>query len=317
VSTSDGRADNRDRKDAADLVERALKAGRIVQADHDMRVSQLEHAQTMQDIDLVVRDLRAPAPTPPQTAASVSAGPAVSAAPPVSVGPPPPTGQPWPLVNYGPASHETVDAFTAVGKKGGRAIGGIIGAVVLVSFVVPLAGAVIAFVNSRDSLPDFGDIGPTDETTYAPGEAPGKNGINVHTVEGFHDLVDALKDKTGETYVFNAVLYPRYAVLEVPTGTNQRYEDFYWDGELSLNDIKGTTDAEQLDLRLVDPEQVIEMLNLVRGRLDAPTSWYVIVADRTDQDPQMTAYASNEFGESTYIAEDLSGNVVYDSETAG
>ncbi len=218
-----------------------------------MRVSQLEHAQTMQDIDLVVRDLRAPGAAPPPTVAPV---------PGMSAGQQPPAGgQPWPLVNYGPASHETVDIATVVGKTGGRAIGGIIAAVVLVSVVVPIAGAIIAFVSSRNSFPDFGNIGPTDDTTYAPGEAPGKNGINVHTVDGINELVGALEDKTGNTFVYSAVLYPRYAVLEVPTGTNNRYENFYWDGELTLNTIKGTTDAEQVDLSLVDPQQVIDMLD--------------------------------------------------------
>jgi len=51
--------------------------------------------------------------------------------------------------------------------------------------------------------------------------------------------------------------------------------------------------------------------------VDAPTSWYVIVTDHAGQDAQMTAYASNEFGETSYRAEDLAGNVVFDSETPG
>ena len=306
MSTPDGRAGNSDRNDATKLVEDALRAGRIVQADRDMRVSQLEHAQTMQDIDLAVRDLRAPGASSP---------PAVAPVPGVPAGQQPPAGgQPWPLVNYGPASHETVDVATVVGKSGGRAIGGIIAAIVLVSVVVPIAGAIIAFVSSRDSFPEFDSIGPTDDTTYAPGEAPGKDGINVHTVEGFEDLVGALEDKTGESFVYNAVLYPRYAVLEVPTGTNNRYENFYWDGELTLNTIKGTTDAEQVDLGLVDPQQVVDLLTLVRGRLDAPTSWYAIVNDRSDGEPQISAYASNEYSETSYITQDLAGNVIYDSE---
>ena len=38
-------------------------------------------------------------------------------------------------------------------------------------------------------------------------------------------------------------------MLEVPTGTNDRYENFYWDGaELTPNNSKGTTDPEQFDL---------------------------------------------------------------------
>ena len=108
---------------------------------------------------------------------------------------------------------------------------------------MPIAGAVIAFMSARDSFPDFGSIGPTDETTYSPGVAPGKDGVNVHTIDGYTELVDALREETDATYAFSAVLYPRYAVVEVPTGTNTRYQNFYWNGEeLELQDIKGTTD---------------------------------------------------------------------------
>ncbi len=291
--------DGKDRNAAIKLVDGALKSGRIIQADRDMRVDQLERAQTAQEVDLVVRDLRAAGPGSPPTIAPVAATQ---------------PGQPWPLVNYGPQAGEVTDIATAVGKTGGRAIGGIIAAIVLVSVVVPIAGAIIAFVSARDSFPDFGDIGPSDDTTYLPGQAPGEGGINVHTVDGFNELVDALRDETGQTYAYSAVIYPRYAVLEVPTGTGDRYENFYWDGELTPNDIKGTTTNEQFDLSLVDPELMVEMLKEVRGRLDNPSSWYVIVGDYVGTETQITAYASNEFSETTYIVKALDGTVVYDSE---
>jgi hypothetical protein len=181
--------------------------------------------------------------------------------------------------------------------------------------IVPIAGAVIAFFAARDSFPDFGTIGPTDDTTYLPGQPPGKDGVNVLTVDGYDELVDALRDRTNATYTFSAVLYPRYAVLEVPTGTNNRYENFYWNGqELELQDIKGTTDDAQVDLSLVDPEQMIDMLDTVRGRLDNPENWYVIIGDSFGSGPQISAYASNDFNESTYIIQSLDGTVVYDSE---
>lgn len=312
MSSPDQRAEGKDRNAAIKLVEDALKSGRIVQADHDMRVDQLEGARSTQDIDLVVRDLRAAGPAAPPTIAPVPGLPPGQQPPNVMAG-----GQPWPLVNYGPASHEAAQIAAVVGKTGGRAIGGIIAAIVLVSVVVPIAGAVIALVSSRDSFPDFGSIGPTDDTTYAPGEAPGKSGVNVHTVDGFTDLVDALREETGETFAYSAVLYPRYAVLEVPTGTNDRYEDFYWDGaDMSRNDIKGTTTEEQFDLSLVDAQQLIDMLKQVRGRLDSPTSWYVIIGDYVGTETQISAYASNEFSETSYVVETLDGTVVYDSETA-
>jgi hypothetical protein len=220
------------------------------------------------------------------------------------------------MVNYGPGSGAAgvTDIATAVGKRG-MAIGGIIAAIILVAVIVPIAGAVIAFFAARDSFPEFGGVEPTDDSTYLPGQAPGDYGVNVHSVDGYTERVDALRDETDETYAFSAVLYPRYAVLEVPTGTNNRYENFYWNGEeLELQDIKGTTDDAQVDLSLVDPEQMVDMLNTVRGRLDDPESWYVIIRDSFGSGPQISAYASNEFNESTYLIETLDGTVVYDSE---
>jgi len=307
VTTPDERADNSARNAAIKTVDAALKSGRIVQADHDMRVEQLRGAQTMQDIDLAVRDLRAPGPGAPATIAPMA---------PTPTGQPPASGQPWPLVNYGPGagSAGVTDVTTAVGN-GGKAIGGIIAAIILVAVVVPIAGAVIAFFAARDSFPDFGDIGPTDDTTYLPGQEPGKSGVNVHTVDGYNDMVDALGDETDATFAFSAVLYPQYAVLEVPTGTNNRYQNFYWNGEeLELQDVKGTSDDGQVDLSLVDPQMMVDCLNTVRGRLDTPDSWYVVIGDSFGQGPQMGCYASNDFGETTYISQTLDGTVIYDSE---
>ncbi len=304
MTTPDERADGSARNAAIKTVEQALKSGRIVQADHDMRVQQLRSAQTMQELDLVVRDLRAPGATPPPTFPPV--------APPTGQQP---GGQPWPLVNYGPgAGAGAADVTTAV-AKGGKAIGGIIALIIVVAVVVPIAGAVIAFFSARDSFPDFGSVGPTDDTTYLPGQAPGKDGVNVHTVDGYTELVDALREETGETYTFTAVLYPRYASLQVPTGTNDRYQNFYWNGEeLELQDIKGTTDDVQVDLSLVDPQQVVGMLETVRGRMDNPENWYVIISDSFGAGPQISAYASNDFSESTVLTQSFDGTVLYDSE---
>lgn len=306
MTSPDERADNSARSAAIKTVNDALKSGRIVQADHDMRVSQLGSAQTMQDIDLVVRDLRAASPVAPGTIAPVPATP---------------TGQPWPLVNYGPgdAGGTTPSIATVAGKSGGgRAIGGIIAAIILVAVIVPIAGAVIAFVAARDSFPSFDTIGPTDDTTYAPGQAPGKGGVNVFTVEGYDDLVSAIRDESDATYVYDLVLYPRYAVAEIPTGTNNRYQSFYWNGEeLDLQDIKGTTDDNQVDVGLVDAQKLIDCVTTVRDRSDNPDSWYAIISDSFGSGAQMTCYASNDFGESTYIIANLDGTVTYDSETQG
>lgn len=305
VTSPDERADSGARNAAIKLVEDAFRAGRIVQADHDMRIDQLRRAQTMQEVDLQVRDLRpvaaaAGAPATPVPSVTVSSG-----------------QQPWPLVNYGPGSSAPAADLTAAAAKTGRTIGGVVALVVLISVIVPIAGAVIAFVSARDSFPDFGDIGPTDETTYLPGQPPGEDGVNVLTVEGVEALVDAVREEVGATFVFNATLYPRYAVVDVPTGVNDRYEAYYWDGRtLEKNTSRGSSTDNQIDLSLVDPAQVVRMVQTVHDRLDSPDSWYVSISAFGDGDAQVMAAASNDFGENTSLIESLDGTVVYDSETA-
>ena len=313
VTSPDERADNKTRDAAIKTVEQALKSGRIVQADRDMRISQLRQAQTMQDIDLTVRDLQTSNPAAPPTIAPVPPTPTGQVTPSVVQDT---SGQPWPLVNYGPGSGgSSISTLGGTSKGGGKAIGGIIAAIILVSVIVPIAGAVIAFVSARNTFPDFGSVGPTDDTTYLPGQAPGDRGVNVFTVEGYNDLVDAVRDESNGTYAFEAVFYPRYAVLELPTGTNNRYQSFYWDGEtLALQDIKGTSEDNQVDLSLVDPRQMIDCLNTVRDRTDHPESWYVVISDSFGQGASISCYASNDFGETTYIVQGLDGTVIYDSE---
>jgi hypothetical protein len=39
-----------------------------------------------------------------------------------------------------------------------------------------------------------------------------------------------------------------------------------------------------------------------------------VIGDYAAQETQISAYASNDFGESTYIVETLDGTVVYDSD---
>jgi len=291
-----------DRSQAISLVEAALKSGRIVQADHDMRLDQIKNAATPQEIDSVVRDLQ------PQAAAA-------AAAPTVSAGAPPATGQqPWPLVNYGPSQGQPVELTAIAGA--GKKIGGIIAIVVLISVIVPIAGVIIALVSARDTFEDINFGEPVDETTYLPGQEPGENGVNVHTIDGYADLVAAVEEESGSTEVFSAVLYPRYAVVYLPEqATGKRYRYYYWDGQsLEPNDSKSTSDDPRIDLAQVDPTVMIGLLAQVRTRVEDPNSWYVSIDSIATQGSRMSVYASNDYGEGAYIVATLTGEITYESE---
>ncbi len=292
-----------DRSQAISLVEAALKAGRIVQADHDMRIDQIKRAASDQEVDLVVRDLQPPAAA------------AVAAAPTMTAGAPPATTQPWPLVNYGPQQGQPVE-LTAVAGNAGKKIGGIIAIVVLLSVIVPIAGVIIALVSARDTFDESNFGQPVDETTYLPGQAPGENGVNVHTVEGFDDLVGALQEETGSTQVFSAVVYPRYAVLYVPEqATGKRYAYYYWDGRsLEPNDSKSTSDDPRIDLAAVNSQVLVDLLEEIRTRVEDPTSWYASIdSDPTTSQPRFSVHASNEYGEGAYLLATLDGEITYES----
>ena len=304
------------RSQANALVDAALKSGRIIQADHDMRLEQIKSAASDQEVDMIVRDLQ----TPAQMAAA-SAVPMVSTSPP-SVGAPTgstqASGQPWPLVNYGPGQGPAPRRadLGQVGKTGGKWIGGIIGLVVLISVIVPIVGVIIGVVSARDTFDDFDFAEPVDETTYLPGQQPGENGVNVHTIEGYDDMVAGLVDETGSYLAFSAVIYPRYAVLGVPeAATGKRYVNYYWDGRsMASQDFKSTTDDPRLDLSELDAGLMINLLEDVRGRIEDPTSWYISIGSGpTDGAPQIAVYASNEYGEGSYVLADKDGNITYES----
>jgi hypothetical protein len=289
-----------DRSQAISLVEAALKSGRIVQADHDMRIAQLEYASTEQEIDLVVRDLQ------PQAAGAV--------APTVTAGAPAAAQQPWPLVNYGPAQGQPTE-LTTVSAGTTKKIGGVIAVVVLLAVITPIAAVIIGLVSARDTFEDINFGEPVDETTYLPGQAPGEHGVNVHTVEGFAELVDGLQEETGTSQVFSAVIYPRYAVLYVPEeATGKRYQYYYWDGHsLEPNTSKSTSDDPRIDLATVDAGVMLTLLEDVRGRVEDPTTWYVSIGSGGTDSPQFSVHASNEYGEGAYVLATLAGEITYEN----
>jgi hypothetical protein len=132
------------------------------------------------------------------------------------------------------------------------------------------------------------------------------------TVEGFAEMVDELGEETGGTDVFLAVIYPDYAVLDVPVGDDDRYASHRWAGTFSESS-KGTTDNPRFDLADIDPAPFEDMCAEVSALLDDPDTCYLIVsrpdADDTDQS-WVSAYVSNDFSQTAWIGYDREGNEV-------
>lgn len=130
------------------------------------------------------------------------------------------------------------------------------------------------------------------------------------TAEGFAALLEDLEEETGGTTVFRAVLYPGYAVLDVPFADDERSVSYYWDGGLDESS-KGTSTEKPFDLTTIDADGLAGMCDAVRDLVDDPKDCYLILEQPDEPDGGwISAYTSNEFGQSTYIVFDLDGTEV-------
>lgn len=273
------RARDADRDAAIEVVEAAWADGQIVEADRDKRVEELLRAQTIQEIRTYTQDLQPPRPDP--------------------------SGVPRPA--YGTATTvAAVKPDVAVPVKTNTGSKLACGLMLLIP--LGLVGAVVGIIAAVVSSVNAGD-------TLEPGKDPGIGQVNTMSEEGYAELIADLEDETGSSVVFEAVLYPGYAVMQVPVDeTTNRYEYRYWDGSLDDASSKSTTDYTRFDLRGVDPEVIVGLVDEARSRVEDPTSWYAIVRqpDDFDNGTWISAYATNEFGESAYLGGDKTGAITWE-----
>lgn len=135
------------------------------------------------------------------------------------------------------------------------------------------------------------------------------------SADGFAQLLADLEDKTGSTEIFEVIIYPGYARIEVPIAANDEREVSYrWDGKFSM-EMKSTNKATPFDLSDVDPALFSTMCDEVGGLVDDPELCYLIIK-RPDHsvpgraDGWIRAYASNDFSQSAWISYDLAGDEV-------
>jgi hypothetical protein len=286
VAWNSKKARDSDRDAAIEVVEAAWADGQIVEADRDKRVEELLRAQTMQEINTYTQDLQPPAPDP--------------------------SGAPRPA--YGAATTiATVKPDVAAVPLKAQAGGSKVACGLMLLIPLGLIGAVIGVIAAIVSAVQSSNV-------LAPGEDPGIGQVNTMSQEGYAELIDDLVSQTGSSVVFEAVLYPGYAVMQVPVdSTTNRYEYRYWDGSLDEATSKSTTDYERFNLTEVDPAVIVALVDEARSRVEDPESWYAIVRrpdDEYDNGTWISAYATNEFGESAYLGGDLEGNITWEPPPA-
>ena len=78
--------------------------------------------------------------------------------------------------------------------------------------------------------------------------------------------------------MFEAVLYPEYAIVDVPVdATTNREHSYYWDSDLEETGSKSTTDYRRFDLADVDANVVVSIVDGARAKVEDPQSWYSII----------------------------------------
>lgn len=135
---------------------------------------------------------------------------------------------------------------------------------------------------------------------------------DLTTAQGYNRLVQEIEAKTGSTTVFNAVVYPGYAVIEVPVDAeSQRSYGWYYDGEWDEWTGTGKADEDRFELDEVSGRTVGSLVKEARGLVEDPDTSYVIVNSQgRAEDVCLSAYASNEYGETAYLDARCDGTVV-------
>jgi hypothetical protein len=272
------KARDADRDAAIEVTEAAYADGQISKADCEFRVERLLQAQTMAEIQAITRDLR-----PPESAI------------------PAPTQRPTDLVTSTRAATPSAQVASRP-EAGGRTLVGVIVAVVILLVLagVGVAGALF--------------VGQVADSGFASGEAEESAAVtDLTSAGGYDDFVAALTEKTGSSVVFNATIYPGYAVVEVPVDdSSQRAYGWYYDGSWSDWTGRGTAEEQRLDLADLDGATVAATLKKVARKIEDPDATYVLVnpAGRAEG-VCLSAYANNEFGETAYVDATCDGTIVF------
>lgn len=305
----DQRPSKEQRDQARDTIRAAFATGQIVEADHDQRLTAVDHAQTTTELTLLTQGL-APAGAPSWRAyqAPGAGSRGVDPEPEAATVPPPPSGSsaPLPHVPYGSGSSSVLppvtSTYTVSTSSSGSWKVGLVIAVVVLAVVGGIAVAIISAVS-----------GAIDDVVDSAGG--GTNGLPpgaMHEDGGLEDLVAALQETKGDSMVFDAVLYPDYAVTTATVEPgSQRYQSYYWNGDLQAQ-TKSTSSYQPFDLADVDDTHFEELCAKVRKLVEDPTGCYVIIRrpGPTDNGAWFAVYASNEYSESARITADQDGKEI-------
>lgn len=295
-----------DRAPLRKRIEQAVADGRISSVDGDIRLTNVASAQSLTELSLIARDLdqldaaRAAAETP----------------------------APAPVTGVAPQVSSSVPApATSSGRLVPLLILGVV-------FALVVAGGIALFVYSSGSGKDeIGDQPPVAADRETPsGQAPGEPGSEepdepdqpgdspapfVRDEAGIKALLTQYRSRFGTIKATELTMYEDYAIVRVPVPGKARdagwiYRDGQW---TEFGGVRATFPGTRIvDLSKLDVAAVLKNMSKAKRSLnveDATISHVSIdFRDGFDDVPNVRVYASNQFGESGYLATTLGGAVV-------
>ncbi len=309
-----GGPSGRDREQLEERIRRVADEGRISEADRDIRLGNVRSAASRAELDLMSRDLD-------QLEASVVASAPGVTAPVGAAG----AATPAPYSRFDPQDVPTVEGPTVVVTGSRRALS----VVVLVAVVAVVVGAIIAFIafvghrvssTPPTALPpaQTDDASPSGGASSGSSTGPDVAGGYALSVPGIRGFLATYAHKFGTTRVVDLVLYPDYAVVDVPVqGGRGRQAGWVYRNDSGWTSFGGVRavfpGSSTVDTRQLDVPALVR--NIARApatlKVESPSQTYVVIRfiPRIEQVPSVDIHVANDFQESGYLATTLDGKV--------
>lgn len=300
---------DQDRNQLVTRIKRAADAGRIGEADRDIRLRNVAAAHSMAELDLMARELD-------QLESALPAG----AAAPTWAGPPTQS-----------AADELADKAHDVARSTARSVGVV--ALIILAFVVAAVGVLAFFrVGGSDSHSASGASGsedlldpspivstvpvPSTEPDTSPATNTPAGAAYSLTGPGIRAFLDLYRSTYDTTEVVDLVLYGDYAIVSVPVPGKARHEGLLYRNDSGFTDFGGIR-ANAPGTRIIDVATLnlrAMLRNIERARatlnVEDPTTTYVVIRHLASSGaPDVNIYVSNEFRESGYLATTMDGQV--------
>ena len=303
-----------DRERVTTRIKRVAQQGRISDADRDIRLGNVATAQSMAELDLMSRDIDQLEAVVPAATSAPAATPAVEQ----------PVATTWDAGSAAPVAEELAEKTVTAVRTTARSIG-VVTAVVL---ALALVGAGVTTLFGHDSgdpqgtlftpqpIPTDSSGQPVDEASAEPSPS-GPGSAYSLTRAGVRGFIEQYRARFATSHVVDLVLYPDYAVVQVPQAGGRRHAGFLYRANQGWTDFGGVSanfpGARPVDLTQLDVAALMRNVAQARRTLgvESPTTTYVIVRQYAPADalPSVDIHVANEFNESGYLATRMDGTV--------